>query len=116
MPTLIIDEAGRTTVYEILDDDGLMISDVGAHKIWIARNFPTCCPNGCIVSNGLASMGIALPCAIAASLVGPGRLIVAAMGDCGCMQTSQGLQTATGRGVHFTARWMHVRDFVLRGR
>jgi thiamine pyrophosphate-dependent acetolactate synthase large subunit-like protein len=29
--------------------------------MWIARNFPTYCPNGCIISNGLAGMGIALP-------------------------------------------------------
>lgn len=68
-------------IREILDDDGLLISDVGSHKLWIARNFPTCCPNGCIISNGLASMGISLPGAIAAALIDPQRQTVAAMGD-----------------------------------
>ncbi|NNF14836.1 MAG: acetolactate synthase large subunit, partial [Gemmatimonadetes bacterium] len=47
-------------VREALPDHGLLISDVGSHKMWIARNFPTYCPGGCIISNGLASMGIAL--------------------------------------------------------
>ena len=49
------------TVREILPHDGLLISDVGSHKMWIARNYETYCPNGCIISNGLASMGISLP-------------------------------------------------------
>jgi acetolactate synthase I/II/III large subunit len=62
-----------------LSDDGLLISDVGSHKIWIAWNFPTYCPNGCIIGNGLAAMGIALPGGIAAALASPGRAIVAAM-------------------------------------
>jgi thiamine pyrophosphate-dependent acetolactate synthase large subunit-like protein len=28
-------------IRKVLPDDGLLISDVGSHKIWIARNFPT---------------------------------------------------------------------------
>src|SRR5258708_40048782 len=71
-------------IREVLPDDGLLISDVGSHKIWIARNFPTYCPNGCIISNGLASMGIALPGAIAVALAHPRRAIEAARGD-GCL-------------------------------
>jgi len=51
---------------------------VGAHKLWIARMYPCAAPNTCVISNGFASMGIALPGAIAAKLVYPERRVVAA--------------------------------------
>ncbi|NOZ75634.1 MAG: acetolactate synthase large subunit [FCB group bacterium] len=100
-------------IRRVLDDYGLMISDVGSHKMWIARNFPTYVPNGCIISNGLASMGIALPGAVAASLVDPNRQVVAAMGDGGFLMNSQELETATRLGVNFTAVIFNDNDYGL---
>ena len=100
-------------IRETMDDCGLLISDVGSHKIWVARNFPTYCPNGCIISNGLASMGIALPGAIAASLVDPDRQVVAVMGDGGFMMNSQELETAKRLGVGFTAVIFNDNDYGL---
>lgn len=91
-----------SVVREALPDDGLLISDVGSHKMWIARNFRTYCPGGCIISNGLASMGIALPGGIAAALVDPARPVVSAMGDGGFLMNVQELETATRLGVGFT--------------
>lgn len=90
-------------IRDLLPDEGLLISDVGSHKMWIARNFPTYCANGCIISNGLATMGIALPGAIAASLQNPNRHIVACSGDGGFMMNVQELETAKRLGVGFTA-------------
>ena len=81
-------------VREILPEDGLVISDVGSHKMWIARNYPTYTPNGCIISNGLASMGIALPGVIAAKLIDAKRPVVSIMGDGGAMMNIQELETA----------------------
>jgi len=100
-------------VRDVMDDCGLVISDVGSHKIWIARNFPTYCPNGCIISNGLASMGIALPGAVAASLVDPDRQIVAMMGDGGFMMNSQELETAKRLGANFTVLLFNDDDYGL---
>ncbi|MFQ6613970.1 MAG: acetolactate synthase large subunit [Fidelibacterota bacterium] len=100
-------------IRRILDDYGLIISDVGSHKMWIARNFPTYVPNGCIISNGLASMGIALPGAVAASLVDPNRQVVAAMGDGGFLMNSQELETARRLGVNFTAVIFNDNDYGL---
>jgi acetolactate synthase-1/2/3 large subunit len=100
-------------VREILDDHGLLISDVGSHKMWIARNFPTCCPNGCVISNGLASMGISLPGGIAASLLDPERQVVAAMGDGGFLMNSQELETAKRIGVGFTVLIFNDNDYGL---
>jgi acetolactate synthase-1/2/3 large subunit len=98
---------------EVMADDALMISDVGSHKMWIARNFPTYARNGCIVSNGLASMGIALPGAIAASLIDPDRQVVAIMGDGGFLMNSQELETAKRLGVGFTAVVLNDNDYGL---
>ena len=100
-------------VRRVMDDSGLLISDVGSHKMWIARNFPTYCPGGCIISNGLASMGIALPGAIAAALAQPGRQVVAAMGDGGFLMNSQELETARRLDVGFTAVVLNDDDYGL---
>jgi acetolactate synthase-1/2/3 large subunit len=98
---------------ELMADDDLLISDVGTHKLWIARNFATRSPNGCIISNGLASMGIALPGAVAAALENPTRRIVAVMGDGGFMMNSQELETAKRLNVGFTAIVFNDNDYGL---
>ncbi len=97
----------------IMGDDDLLISDVGSHKMWIARNFPTRCPNGCLMSNGLASMGVALPGGIAAALHNPKQRIVAAMGDGGFLMNSQELETAKRLGVAFTVIVFNDNDYGL---
>jgi acetolactate synthase-1/2/3 large subunit len=77
----------------------IVISDVGAHKLWVARLYEAEAPNTCIISNGFASMGIALPGAIAAKLVHPERKAVAVCGDAGFMMNSQELETALRLGL-----------------
>ncbi len=79
--------------------DDVLISDVGAHKMWIARTFRTEVPNTCIISNGFASMGIALPGAIAAKLVRPSKGVVAVTGDAGFLMNCQELETAKRLGT-----------------
>lgn len=97
----------------IMGEEDLLISDVGSHKLWIARNFPVNCPNGCLISNGLASMGIALPGAVAAALQNPDRRVVAAMGDGGFLMNSQELETAKRLGVAFTVIIFNDNDYGL---
>lgn len=77
-----------------LDLEDIVICDVGAHKMWMARMFRCEYPNTCIISNGFASMGIAVPGAIAAKLVYPERHVVAVTGDGGFMMNSQEIETA----------------------
>jgi acetolactate synthase-1/2/3 large subunit len=79
---------------DALGPDDIVVSDVGAHKVWLARLFPTERPNTVVISNGLASMGIALPGAIAAKLVHPERRVVAFCGDGGFLMNVQELETA----------------------
>ena len=82
-----------------LGPDDIVVSDVGAHKVWLARLFPTEHPNTVVISNGLASMGIALPGAIAAKLVHPERKVVAFTGDGGFLMNVQELETAKRLGT-----------------
>ena len=70
------------------------LSDVGAHKMWISRHYECYQPNTCIISNGFATMGIAVPGAIAAKLVYPDRRVLAIAGDGGFMMNVQELETA----------------------
>ncbi len=74
--------------------EDIVICDVGAHKMWMARMFRCELPNTCIISNGFASMGIALPGAIAAKLAFPERKVVAVTGDAGFMMNVQEIETA----------------------
>jgi acetolactate synthase-1/2/3 large subunit len=77
-----------------LDLEDIVVCDVGAHKMWMARMFRCELPNTCLISNGFASMGIAVPGAIAAKLVHPGRNVVAVTGDAGFLMNSQEIETA----------------------
>jgi acetolactate synthase-1/2/3 large subunit len=72
----------------------LLISDVGLHKLWIGRMFPAHEPGTVLIANGLAGMGFALPTAIAAKLVHPGRHVVTVSGDGGFLMNCQELETA----------------------
>jgi acetolactate synthase-1/2/3 large subunit len=79
---------------QVLDPDDIVISDVGAHKMWIARMYQAERANTCLISNGFASMGIAVPGAIGAKLVHADRTIVAVTGDAGFLMNSQEIETA----------------------
>jgi len=86
---------------QVMGPDDIVISDVGAHKMWIARHYHCHSPNTCLISNGFAAMGIAIPGALAAKLVYPKRKVVAATGDGGFMMNSQELETALRVGTAF---------------
>ncbi|MEM9741442.1 MAG: acetolactate synthase large subunit [Pseudomonadota bacterium] len=77
-----------------LGPEDVLLSDVGAHKMWIARHYHCIEPNTCLIPNGFCSMGFALPGAIAASLVYPKRRIVAVAGDGGFLMNVQEMETA----------------------
>jgi acetolactate synthase-1/2/3 large subunit len=95
---------------------------VGAHKLWLARLFPCLQPNTCIISNGFAAMGMAVPGAVAAKLVHPNRRVVAVTGDGGFLMNSQELETAARLETPFVVlvfndhsygliRWKQMQQF-----
>ncbi|MCL5055660.1 MAG: acetolactate synthase large subunit [Firmicutes bacterium] len=107
---------------QVMGKEDILISDVGAHKIWVARMYPAYKPNTVIISNGFASMGIALPGAIAAKLVYPEKKVLALVGDGGFLMNVQELETACRLGTRFVCLifndggyglidWKQIREF-----
>jgi len=107
---------------QVLNPEDVVISDVGAHKMWMARMYQEEVSNTCIISNGFASMGIAVPGALAAKFVFPERTVVAVTGDAGFMMNSQEIETALRHGLAFVIliwtdseygliKWHQLRHF-----
>ena len=94
-PQRAIDEMRRA-----LGPNDIVVSDVGAHKVWVSRLYQAYEPNTVIISNGFAAMGISVPGAIAAKLVHPDRKVIALCGDGGFLMNSQELETAKRIGTN----------------
>ncbi len=98
---------------KLLARDAIVLSDVGAHKMWIARHFHCHEPNTCLIPNGFCSMGSALPGAIGAAMVHPQREILAICGDGGFMMNLQEMETATRLGVKITVMVWEDHEYGL---
>jgi acetolactate synthase-1/2/3 large subunit len=83
----------------VLGPNDILLSDVGAHKMWIARHYHCHEPNTCLIPNGFCSMGFSLPGSIAASLVFPERKVLGIAGDGGFLMNVQEMETAARLGV-----------------
>ncbi|MGD1823536.1 MAG: acetolactate synthase large subunit [Pleomorphochaeta sp.] len=90
-------------VRKVMDSNSILVSDVGAHKMWIGREYNCELPQSCIISNGFATMGIAIPGAIAAKLINPDKKVLAISGDGGFMMNMQELETAVRCKINFVA-------------
>ncbi|WP_106495285.1 acetolactate synthase large subunit [Lentibacillus sp. Marseille-P4043] len=93
--------------------EAIVISDVGAHKMWVARMYQPEKPNHTIISNGWASMGIAVPGAIAAKLANPDKPAVAVTGDGGFLMNGVELATAKRLGLAFVIVIFHDAKYGL---
>jgi acetolactate synthase-1/2/3 large subunit len=93
--------------------DDIVLVDTGAVKMWMARLYPAYAANTCLISNGLATMGFALPGAIAAKLACPERKVLAVMGDGGFLMNSQELETAVREKIPFVALVWEDRAYGL---
>ena len=67
--------------------------DAGAHFLAIMPFWPAVEPMQLLISNGLATMGFAVPAAIAAALARPGQPVVCMVGDGGLAMTLAELET-----------------------
>ena len=77
-----------------LDRDDIVLVDTGAVKMWMARLYPTYAPNTCLISNGLSTMGFALPGALGVKLARPECKVLAVVGDGAFLMNSQEIETA----------------------
>ncbi len=83
--------------------DDIVLSDVGAHKMWIARYYQCDAPNTCLISNGFCSMGFAFPGAMGAKIAYPDRRVLAICGDAGFLMNIQDLETAVRRKLNIVS-------------
>jgi acetolactate synthase-1/2/3 large subunit len=81
-------------IRHLLHPEDILVCDVGAHKMWVARLYPTYEPNTAVISNGFSSMGFALPAGITAKLLYPKKNVVVVCGDGGFLMNCQELETA----------------------
>ena len=81
-------------VRKYLGPADIVLSDVGAHKMWVARYYQCEDPNTCLISNGFCSMGFALPGAMGAKFARPDSKVLAICGDAGFLMNVQDLETA----------------------
>jgi len=93
-------------------DKTILISDVGSHKVSVARTFQPKNPNRLIISNGLASIGISLPGAIGAKLACPDHPVICLTGDGGFLTNAAELETAKRLGLSFVV--IVLNDSVLK--
>ena len=89
---------------ERVADDMTVAVDVGSHYIWMARHFRSYEPRHLLFSNGMQTLGVALPWAIAATLVRPGKKAVSISGDGGFLFSGQEWETA----VRLKADLVHI--------
>ncbi|WP_144460582.1 acetolactate synthase large subunit [Siminovitchia fortis] len=93
-------------------EDTIVVSDVGAHKISIARTYQPKQPENLIISNGLASMGISIPGSIGAKLARPHAPVISITGDGGAMMTISELETVKRLGISLI--FIVLNDGVLK--
>ena len=100
-------------VRQVMGAEDILLSDVGAHKMWIARHYQCHEPNTCLIPNGFCSMGSALPGAIAADLVLPLRRIIAVCGDAGFLMNVQEMETARRLNSNIVAMVWEDKEYGL---
>ncbi len=84
---------------EALGRSDVVLVDTGATKMWMARLYPTYERNTCLISNGLSTMGFALPGALGVKLALPDSKVLAVVGDGAFMMNSQEIETAVRESI-----------------
>ncbi len=89
-------------VREVLAPDDILICGVGAHKMWVARNYQAHAPGTCLISNGFCSMGMPLPGVISAALSCPDCRALGLAGDGDFLMNVQEMETARRLNANVT--------------
>jgi acetolactate synthase-1/2/3 large subunit len=77
-----------------LSSDVTLCSDMGSFHLWLARHLYSFKARQILISNGQQTLGVALPWAIAASIVRPSEKVLAISGDGGFLFSAMELETA----------------------
>lgn len=100
-------------IRDVLGDADILVSDVGAHKMWIARQYGARQSHTCFISNGYCSMGGSMPGAMEAKRLYPKKNVVAVCGDGGFIMSIQALVTGVGAHIPFVVIIWEDREYGL---
>ena len=89
-----------TELQQILTPDMTLCSDMGSFYIWLARHLYSFRARQVLISNGQQTLGVALPWAIAATLVRPSEKVLSISGDGGFLFSAMELETAVRLQSH----------------
>ncbi len=84
----------------ILEPDVTLCLDMGSFHLWLARNLYSFRARQVLISNGQQTLGVAMPWAIAASLVRPHEKVISISGDGGFLYSAMELETAVRLNAH----------------
>lgn len=80
-------------IYETIDDETIVTTDVGQNQMWMAHYYTSKVPRKFISSGGLGTMGFGFPAAMGAKVAQPESDVVAVCGDGGFLMVCQDLAT-----------------------
>ena len=102
MPQQLID-----TVSELVDDNAIVVTDVGQHQMWAAQYFNSRNPRQFLTSGGLGTMGYGLPAALGAKLGQPHKKVVLFTGDGSIMMNCQEMATVADNDIDVKVVLLH---------
>ena len=102
MPQQLID-----AVSELMDDNAIVVTDVGQHQMWAAQYFNSRNPRQFLTSGGLGTMGYGLPAALGAKLGQPHKKVVLFTGDGSIMMNCQEMATAADNDIDVKVVLLH---------
>ncbi|RFU49208.1 acetolactate synthase AlsS [Paraburkholderia sp. DHOC27] len=79
---------------KLLEPDVTLCLDMGSFHLWFARHLYSFRSRQVLITNGQQTLGVALPWAIAATLVRPTEKVISISGDGGFLFSSMELETA----------------------
>ena len=94
-------------VSDLVDDDTIVVTDVGQHQMWAAQFFNSRKPRQFLTSGGLGTMGYGLPAAMGAKLAKPDQKVVVFTGDGSVMMNIQELATMADNNIDVKIVLLH---------
>ena len=94
-------------VSDLVDDDTIVVTDVGQHQMWAAQFFNSRKPRQFLTSGGLGTMGYGLPAAMGAKLAKPNQRVVVFTGDGSIMMNIQELATMADNDIDVKIVLLH---------
>lgn len=94
-------------VSKLVDDDTIVVTDVGQHQMWAAQFFNSRKPRQFLTSGGLGTMGYGLPAAMGAKLAKPDQKVVVFTGDGSVMMNIQELATMADNNIDVKIVLLH---------